>query len=125
MRSSSLSIKVFGIYVFLTGLTLIFVPNLLLSVFGFPPTQEIWIRVMGALATAVGYYYLACANTLAIEFFRATLIGRPIFAIVCFGLVGFAGAQWQLALFGLADLLGAAWTAFALRAERNPNSAVG
>jgi hypothetical protein len=125
MRSSSLSIKVFGIYVLLTGLTLIFVPNFLLPVFGFPPTQEIWIRVMGALATAVGYYYWACASTLAIEFFRATLVGRPIFAIVCFGLVGFAGAQWQLALFGLADLLGAAWTAVALHAERNQNRAVG
>jgi hypothetical protein len=125
MRSSSLSIKVFGIYVLLTGLTLIFVPNLLLSVFGFPPTQEIWIRVMGALATAVGYYYWACAKALDIKFFRATLVGRPIFAIVCFGLVGFAGAQWQLALFGLADLFGAAWTAVALRAEMNQNSSVG
>lgn len=125
MKSSRLSIKVFGVYAFLTGLTLIFLPNLLLSVFGFPPTQEIWIRVMGALAVAIGYYYWACANALAVEFFRATLVGRSMFALVCFGLVGFSGAPWQIVLFGITDLLGAAWTAAALRAEKNAGRPVG
>ena len=78
MRSSSLSIRVFGIYVLITGVMLIFVP----------------------------------------------LVGRPLFAILCFGLVGFAGAPWQLALFGITDILGAAWTTAALHAEQKVNQQV-
>jgi hypothetical protein len=124
MRSSSLSIRVFGIYVLITGLMLIFVPNLVLSLLGLPPTQEIWIHVMGALAIAVGYYYWACAKAGAVDFFKATLVGRPLFAILCFGLVGFAGAPWQLALFGITDILGAAWTTAALHAEQKVNQQV-
>lgn len=117
MSSSKFTIAAFGVYVILTGLTLIFVPNLLLSVFGFAPTQEIWIRVLGVLALVLGYYYWACSMANAVGFFRATVIGRPMFALLCLGLVVFAGSPWQLIIFGLADLAGAVWTAVALRAE--------
>lgn len=117
MSSSKVSIAAFGVYVMLIGLTLILAPNLLLSVFGFPPTQEIWIRVLGALALVLGYYYWACAKANVVDFYRATIIGRPLFALLCVGLVAFAGSPWQLILFGLADVAGAMWTAAALRSE--------
>lgn len=35
MNSSALSIRVFGVYVIPTGITLVFAPNLPLSLFGF------------------------------------------------------------------------------------------
>lgn len=117
MNSSAFSIKAFGVYVVLTGITLVLAPNLLLSLFGFAPTAEIWVRVVGALAMVVGYYYWACGVAGATAFFRATLVGRPLFCVLCLALVMFASAPWQLLLFGLVDLLGAGWTATALRAE--------
>ena len=43
MQSASFTIKVFGVYVILTGLSLMLTPNLLLAVFGIPPTNEFWI----------------------------------------------------------------------------------
>jgi hypothetical protein len=36
------------------------VPNLALPVFGFYTTEEMWIRVLGALVIAFASYYCAC-----------------------------------------------------------------
>ena len=115
MRSASVSIKVFGGYVILTGITLLLVPNLLLSLFGFAATSEIWVRVVGAMAIVLGYYYWACGSAEAKAFFKASVTGRILFAALCVGLVVGAGAPWQLLLFGVVDVLGAVWTASALR----------
>lgn len=117
MNSSAFSIKAFGVYVLLTGITLVVAPNFLLSLFGIAAAIEIWVRVVGALAVVLGSYYWACGAAGATAFFRATLVGRPLFCALCLGLVAFAGAPWQLLLFGVVDLLGAAWTASALRGE--------
>ena len=38
-------------YVLTAGPLLLLIPNVLLGVFGFAPTSEIWIRVMGMLVT--------------------------------------------------------------------------
>lgn len=122
MNSSALSIKVFAVYVILTGITLVLVPNLLLSLFGFAAATEIWVRVLGALAVVVGSYYWICGAAGATAFFRATLVGRPLFCALCLGLVIFAAAPLPLLLFGLVDLLGAAWTALALRSESKRQS---
>jgi hypothetical protein len=117
MRSASVSIKVFGAYVALTGITLLVVPNLLLSVLGLAATSEIWVRVLGAVAVAIGYYYWACGSAQAKAFFRASVTGRFIFAALCLGLVVVIAAPWQLLIFGAADALGALWTLVALRKE--------
>ena len=123
MNSSAFSIKAFGAYVVLTGITLVAAPNLLLSLFAIAAATEIWVRVVGVLAVVLGYYYWACGAAGATAFFRATLVGRPLFAAICLGLVGFAGAPWQLLLFGAVDLAGAAWTAAALRGEARRGAA--
>jgi hypothetical protein len=117
MRSASVSIKVFGVYVLVTGITLLLVPNLLLSVLGIAATSEIWVRVLGAVAVVIGYYYWACGSAQAKAFFRASVTGRFIFAALCFGLVVVIAAPWQLLIFGAVDALGALWTLVALRKE--------
>lgn len=117
MQSSALTIKVFGIYVALTGIGLILAPNLILGVFGFAPTSEIWVRVLGSLALILGYYYWACGTADAKAFFRATIPGRIGFAALCVALVFAAGAPLPLLAFGVVDVLGAAWTYLALREE--------
>lgn len=118
MGSASFSIKVFGVYAMLTGLNLMIAPNLLLSTLGIPLTSEPWLRVVGVLGFVIGYYYWACGVANATAFFKATLIGRTLGFFLPILLIFVAGAPWQLALFGLIDLAGAAWTAAALKAER-------
>ncbi|MBL8479164.1 MAG: hypothetical protein JNK59_07640 [Sterolibacteriaceae bacterium] len=108
MNSSAFSIKAFGVHVVLTGITLVLAPNFLLSLFGLAATTETWVRVVGALAPVVGFYYWTCGVAGATALFRATPVGRPLFCALCVGLVIFAGAPWQLLLFGVVALLGAA-----------------
>lgn len=117
MRSASVSIKVFGAYVALTGIALLVLPNLLLSVLGIAATSEIWVRVLGAVAVVLGYYYWECGSAQAKAFFRASVTGRFVFAALCVGLVVIMAAPWQLLLFGVVDVLGALWTIAALRKE--------
>lgn len=118
MKSAAFTIKAFGVYAMLTGVVLATVPNLLLGLLGFPPAQEIWVRVLGALAVVLGYYYFACGFGQARTFFRASIHGRLFFCAACMALVLLAGAPPMLILFGVIDALSAAWTYAALRDER-------
>lgn len=115
MSKAAASVFYFGGYVLVLGLGLIVVPNLIIAPFGFPPTSEVWIRAVGVLAAAIGWYYVSSARAGLVPFFRATIAMRA-FVFVCFGafvLLGFA--KPALALFGSIDLAGAIWTAAALR----------
>ena len=117
MSKSAISVLVFAIYLFLLGLTLMVVPNRLLSVFGIPVTSEVWIRVVGMLVTILGTYYYQAARHGLRPFLEATVYGRCsvlVFFIV-FVLLKFAPPV--LILFGVIDAAGAIWTADCLRRE--------
>lgn len=115
MHPASLSIKVFGIYALLTGAGLVVAPSLVLAALGMAAPNEIWVRVLGALALVVGYYYWSCGAANAVGFFRATVRGRPLFAALCVVLILAFQAPPQLLVFAAIDLAGAAWTWRALR----------
>lgn len=117
MSNTARSITVFGIYLAVSGLSFILVPNFVLPLFGFAATNEIWIRVVGLLALIVGMYFLYSVRHADRHFFRATVYGRLMFftGVTSFALLGWAGPL--LVIFGLVDLAGAAWTWLALRAE--------
>ncbi len=117
MSNSVRSITVFGIYLVLSGLSFILIPNIILPLFGLPTTSEVWVRVVGLLALILGIYFLNSTRTSDRRFFHDTVLGRVIF---CTGMILFVIAGWgspMLILFGLIDLAGAAWTWSALRAE--------
>jgi hypothetical protein len=115
MSNAAKSILVFGIYLALTGLVFLVVPNTLLALFGFPTTNEPWIRVVGLLTVILAYYYIQAACDEAEPFFRATVYGRPILiaGFIVFVVLGLAPPT--LIIFGLPDLLGAIWTGLILR----------
>jgi hypothetical protein len=123
MSSAALSVKVFGVYIIVTGTVLVVAPNLLLSLFGLPTATEIWIRVLGAVALVLGYYYWACGVAQTLAFLKASVIGRIAFCAICVALVSLASGPWQLLIFGAADVLGAAWTAVALRKDASSRAA--
>ncbi len=115
MSGATTSVRVFGAYLVVLGAALIVAPNPVLAPFGVPPTSEVWIRVVGVLAVALGFYYGQAARSGLVPFYRATIVVR-VFVFVCFGafvLLGFAPPA--LALFGTVDLAGAIWTAAALK----------
>jgi hypothetical protein len=117
MSNSAISVLVFAIYMFMLGLVLLVVPNLILSVFGFPTTSEVWIRVVGMLVTILGYYYSQAARNELKPFIRASVYGRcSVFVFfVVFVLLKFAPPM--LILFGVIDVAGAIWTAVCLGKE--------
>ena len=118
MSRAAASVLAFGIYMVIVGLALLVVPNVLLSLFASPTTTEIWIRILGFIVVVLGYYYIVAARHELTPLFRASVYGRPA-VIVCFsGFVLLGMAEPTLALFGILDLLGAIWTAFALRYSR-------
>ncbi len=47
MSNGAKSVFVFAIYLLLLGVTLLAIPNAMLSLFAYPTTDEVWIRVAG------------------------------------------------------------------------------
>src|SRR5262245_40571723 len=117
MTRAAVSMLVFGVYLVALGLVVMIAPNLVLRLVGIAPTGEVWIRVAGYLAFAIGYYYLRAARGDVRPFFgwtvQARLLVPPLFA--AFVLLRLAGRP--LLLFAAPDLAGALWTALALRAD--------
>ena len=118
MSRAATSILVFGVYLTAVGAVLLLVPNALLGVLGFPPTNEVWIRVAGVLVLILAYYFIQAARRGTTDFFRWTVHVRfsVIFIFTALVLVGLA--RPPLILLGVADFLGAIWTTWALRADR-------
>ena len=106
---------VFGIYVVAVGLVVLFAPNLLLSIFTLPTTSEVWIRVVGAIAVPLGFYYIEAARAEGTFYFRVSVWARVFFALSVVTFVVLGLSRWPLLLFGLIDLAGAGWTAIELR----------
>ena len=120
MSKSATSVLVFGIYLVVIGVGLLFIPNTVLGLFGFLTTTEPWISVVAMLLLILSYYYIQKARNEDKAFFRLTVHGRAS-VIVFFGaFVLLSIAPAMLILFGVVDLLAAIWTALALRSESEP-----
>ena len=115
MTSTAKSIFYYSFYMLGMGLGLLFVPDLLLGIFGFDATNDIWIHVLGLFAFCAGMLYFYCGRTNQTGFFRISIIERIIFFFGMVGIVLFLRANPMLALIGSVDLFGAIWTAVTLR----------
>lgn len=117
MSKAAKSVLVFGIYLAVTGLGFLIMPNTPLALFGFPPTNEVWIRIMGLLIMILGYFYIQSARADFKPFFQWT-VNERIAAVVVFAIfVALGLAEPTLLIFGAVDLLGAIWTQLALRSS--------
>jgi hypothetical protein len=110
-----LSLVVQAIYVLLTGLQLIFVPNMLLSMFGFDATSEIWIKVLGIVVLSLSIVYYTVNKSGSEDVVRATMWSR-LFVGVGFILLALTGqAKLSIILFAGIDIVTAVWTWFELK----------
>jgi hypothetical protein len=111
------SLLVFGVYLEVLAAILIFAPNTLLSAFGVVHTHEVWIRVLGVVVACVGVYYIVSARHAFRPVIVASVPARLMLASSFLAFVLLDYAQPAVLVFGVADLVGAVWTAISLRSD--------
>jgi hypothetical protein len=114
------TIWIYSFYLFMMGACLIFAPNLILGMFGFQHTTEIWIRLLGLFTFTAGIYYFQCSRYEQTEFFKATIIGRMFFFLMTILFVFVLAQSPMLAAIGVVDFVGALWSWHAFKT--NPES---
>ena len=118
MTAAAKSVCYFGFYLYVTGLTLIVMPNFLLTTLQLPATNEVWIRVAGVLAFCIGYYYHRAGAGNIHAFLKHTIPTR-IFVFLAFStFVLLKYVSPVLIVFGAVDFAGAVWTWMALKKEK-------
>ncbi|OWY24254.1 hypothetical protein C7N43_16355 [Sphingobacteriales bacterium UPWRP_1] len=114
MKNVSSAIYAQLIYMLGMGVGLLFFPNLLLGIFSISPATDVWVRVVGALALVLTFYYYTMLRQQNTTFFWATVWGRYAFCITLAGLVAFGFGETPLYLFAALEFLLAGWAHFAL-----------
>ncbi len=122
MSTPARSLFVFGIYAVLAGLGLLLAPSIILNLLRFPPAADGWVRVVGALAIAVGAYHMIAARSESMSYLRGSVPVRIGFAFGLALLVATAQMPRALLLLAAIDLGGALWTGVALRDGRGVGS---
>ena len=115
MTPAGKSVYYFGFYLLGLGLVLTAVPNLLLSTFQLPETNEVWIRVVGVIVFNIGLYYVFMAPQNNTTFLMLSVFTRLAILLwfIVFAVIGWA--PYTLVLFGLVDAAGAVWTYTSLK----------
>ena len=118
MSKAATSLFVFGIYLVLLGLFLLIAPNTLITFFGLPAANDVWIRVVGMLLVFLAYYDIQAARKNMTDFFRWSVIARMSVIVFFAVFVILDLVKPILLLFGGVDFLAATWTCLALRKEK-------
>lgn len=118
VNKAARSLFVFGIYLILLGLFLLIAPNTLITLFGLPAVNDVWIRVVGMLLVLLAYYDIQAARKNLIVFFRWSVIARGAVIVFFAIFVLLDLVRPILLMFGAVDLLAATWTHLALRNEK-------
>jgi hypothetical protein len=109
-KSRYMSLLVQCGYVVLTGLQLIFVPNMLLNMFDFGETYEVWIKVLGIVVLSLSIIYYTISKSGNREVVQATVWTRLLVG-AGFILLALTGqAKMSLILFAGIDIMTAVWT---------------
>jgi len=120
MSKAGLSLFVFGLYMILiVGLGFMLAPHFVLGMFGLSAGDDVWIRMVGMLASIIGVYYVLVVRAHLEMFFKWTVPGRYYaagFMVLMFAL-GKVGPA--IFLFAAVDALAATWTLIALRFDKS------
>jgi hypothetical protein len=111
------TVKYFSYYLFALAAVLILIPNVLLSVFQLPETNEVWIRVVGVLVGCIAVYYHEMARQNLLPFLAMTVWVRIGVLLAFVGLWIAGVGPVQLILFGVLDAVAALWTKSFLKFE--------
>ncbi len=115
MNSAAKSVYYFGFYLLILSAALTVFPNLLLSTFMLPETNEVWIRLVGVLVFNIGILYVVMAPTNHNLFLTVTVYLRVSILIWFIAFVVIGWAPTMLIMFGVVDFAGALWTYLELK----------
>ena len=76
MSKAGLSVFVFGFYLVIVGFGFMIAPHWNLRLFGLSAGDDVWIRMVGMLASIIGAYYLLAGRARLEVFFKWTVPGR-------------------------------------------------
>ena len=114
MNTATLSIYIWGVYVMVIALLLVFIPGKTLALFGHDNPKDHWIRIAGIFLISLGYFYINAAQNEVITFYHASILARLCGFVGFMGLTVFKLCKPKIILFGIIDVLGAMWTFLAL-----------
>ncbi|MFT5336899.1 MAG: hypothetical protein ACI9YL_000901 [Luteibaculaceae bacterium] len=107
----------YAIYLAIIGLMLLFVPNVLLNLFGIEPTSEVWIRLEGILLMATSVYYFVGAKYELILILKATAFIRFTVIVFFTAFVLLELVPPSIIIISVIDFLGGVWTYLMLKKE--------
>jgi hypothetical protein len=116
MTKSETSLFVFGLYlIVIVGLGFMFMPTMVLDMFGLKYGDDTWPRFVGMLASIIGVYYIVAARLKLLPMFIWTVWMRSYAAafMVTMFLIGKIGTA--VLLFAAVDIAGATWTWMTLK----------
>ncbi|HEX2684239.1 MAG TPA: hypothetical protein VHL77_09915 [Ferruginibacter sp.] len=116
MTRSGKSVFYFGLYLVLTGAFIFFAPTDFVSIFKLPEVPPAWARILGIIVAILGAYYVVAGRNSLKPFIRATIYLRLFFLVSLIILVLAGELEKAFLPFGIIDMLGAIWTALALKA---------
>ena len=117
MTNTAKSLVPFGVYMMVVGLALLAVPDAIITLLGFEAVEDVWIRLFGWMLISAGYLYIQVGRSGHEVFARATVLVRLPVVLVHLVLFLLELAPPMLLAFGAVDLVGALWTAIALRRD--------
>lgn len=124
MSKTAFTITASCCYILVLGLGLVLIPNLVLATLRMPPTNDVWIRVLGVVAINIGIFFWVAARTEAVALFHVSVIVRPL-VLVWFGAFVLLGlASPMLLVFGVIEALGALWTWLTMKSEKRKGQPV-
>jgi hypothetical protein len=110
------TIRYFGIYSLLMGITLLAIPQYVLPFFKIPiDDNESWLRLLGFVLCCSSYYYIRMSAKSNLDFARLTVHTRLLAPAIVVILILSGKADWHFLSFGIVDGLGGLWTLIAIR----------
>jgi hypothetical protein len=100
----------FGLYVVLTGLIFLTVPDVLIATLRLPPSPPGWPRIVGILALVIGTYDLVGSHSECLPYIKASVAIRFAFAAAMTILFLTRQMPVTVVAFGAVDAAGAVWT---------------
>ncbi len=122
MSRAATSLFVWSIYLAVLSATVLFVPNVLLGLFAIPPTQEVWIRLVGMFLVFLAYFSFVSARTENAAYMLWSAQVRATVPLFFVAFVVLLQAPPALLLFSVVDVAAAGWTWMALRADAKGKS---
>ena len=117
MSRAAASLLAFGAYLALGGLLLIFVPAQMCRLLAMAAPQGAWIRITGMLMLFLGFLCLRAAREEERSFMRWSLYTRSSTTLFLAWFVARGWIEPVVLVFGVIDLLAAAWTWAELRKD--------